>query len=140
MLKWEEAKVLVVGYNEKYKLDLNINGLYGTKYPKVRSGNKFEYLAAISPGFVQVREGKLFDGIISAGLRGGALAWGVHQVLNDFIFSGIITGGGLYYVFYTGAVHYGKELTKKNNKRRIKDYNDLINIKILNAEINRKNY
>ncbi len=140
MLKWDEAKILVVNYNKKYKLDLNINALYGTKYPKVRSGNKFEYLAAIYPGFVQAREGSLFDGIISSGLRGGALAWGIHQVLNDFIFSGIITGGGLYYVFYTGAVHYALELTNENNQRRIKKYNDFINIKILNAEINRKKY
>jgi len=61
-----------------YKLGLKIDELYGTKYPKVRTGNKFEYLATIFPGFVQAREGEVFDGIISAGLRGGALAWGLH--------------------------------------------------------------
>jgi len=140
MLKWDEAKILATIYNENYKLALKIDELYGAKYPKVRRGNKFEYLATIFPGFVQAREGKVFDGIISAGLRGGALIWGFHQVLNDFIFSGIITGGGLYYIFYTGAIHYAKELTKENNQRRIKEYNDLINSKILNAEIYRSNY
>jgi len=138
--KWEEARNMATTYNENYILGLKIDELYGTKYPKVRTGNKFEYLATIFPGFVQAREGKVFDGIISAGLRGGALAWGLHQVLNDFIFSGIITGGGLYYIFYTGAIHYARELTKENNQRRIKEYNDLINSKILNAEINRSNY
>jgi hypothetical protein len=140
MLKWDEAKNIAVGYNEEYNLGLNIDELYGTRYPKVRTGNKLEYLAAIFPGFVQAREGKVFDGIVSAGLRGGALAWGIHQVLNDFIFSGIITGGGLYYIFYTGAVHYAMELTKENNQRRIKEYNDLINLKILNMEITHNNY
>lgn len=136
MLKWDEAKDRLVAYNTSHQVDINVDSLYEfLKKPQIRKLKKTESLATIAPGLVQVREGKVLQGLTSAAIRGSLVYLVIKELIAHYLFSGAFTGVAVYYLFYQGGVQYAIKLTQQRNAEKIEAYNRGIRNIILDKEL-----
>lgn len=134
MLKWDEAKDRLAAYNTSHQVDINVDSLYKfLKKPKIRKLKKTESLATFAPGLVQVREGKVLQGLTSAAIRGSLIYYMALELGNHYFFSGFFSGAALYYLFYQGGVKYAINVTQQHNAKKIEGYNrEIRNILLVN--------
>lgn len=86
----------------------------GLKNP-VRAENR----SYVFPGLGQMYAGHCLRGITSLALQGAAMAFAAASALNGYYLSAMFTGGGLFYMFYTGGARHAGFLAEQTNQRRL---------------------
>jgi hypothetical protein len=94
--------------------------------PKFLSVHKAEILQQIFPGLGQAYAGKKGKAFWSFTLQAGSLLYLVSSFLTHHYASGVLTGGGLWFRFYTGGIRHARWLAEQENTKRSQIFNQSI--------------
>jgi tetratricopeptide (TPR) repeat protein len=67
------------------------------------------------PGFGQAYAGYLGRGFVSGLMQTGSAGFTYYSLINNYYFSGVLTGAALFYTFYLGGARYAGQLAEKKN-------------------------
>jgi len=134
--KWAEAKTCLEQYLVLRRLPPHLANEYYAfmKNPRLRNPQKARRLSTFMPGIGQIYGGNVGQGVLSAGLQAGFLAFGVYHFWQGFYVTGFTTGFALFQAFYFGGIENAEQATVKKNKQKINAYNERIKQYVLLLE------
>lgn len=131
--RWQEAKAKAGEYLVKRGLP-DQSAYWFRRLPKKRSERKAEYLSAFFPGVGLIYAGSVREGVASALLQAGCVAFGVFNILDGYYLSGFLTGGGLFQAFYFGGMNRSARIVAETNRKRKEAFNRAIRTRVVETE------
>ena len=127
LLKWNETDSLLKAYIKINSENADTTQLPELlKKPRLKNPKTAKILLYIIPGSGQIYTCHLLRGLSSITFQGVFLGYAIESFSTGFYISSIISGLGIFQVFYFGGARYAYFLAEKNNAKKIKNYNNKI--------------